>query len=171
MWGIDLNCNVKLPEIVWLSKELLDYQLLSQGGCLSGCTINNPPFVITQYTSCDGPSVFPPLFTDGAFVKFGASCNTEFFRSGECCGKIIVNNGSTITTFQFTVGQVNAPTAGAVVYTFPSIIGTNIQLALAGYGFLTQSVNYSFDLSSGTITLLGGLLFDVDATYTIFSYK
>lgn len=61
IWGIDINCNVKPNEIVWLYKTLLDYQELSAINCLSGCTYINPTSTTTQYCSVNGIVYFPQI--------------------------------------------------------------------------------------------------------------
>ena len=172
IWGVDLNCNTKLPELAWLDKELLNYQYLSEDMCSSGCTIQNPAFLISQYTDCTGPIVFPFLNAFNPF-KVCPSLFPQTYGPGQCCTKVTINNGSNVTTYNLTVGnasQQNNPEDGLSTFTFTPLIGKTIQFALGGYGFYAPGVQYSFDPSTGTITLLEGLKFNLGETYTIFSY-
>lgn len=41
LWGIDLNCNTNLPELVWLEKMLLYYQQVDD--CCKQCTLSHLP--------------------------------------------------------------------------------------------------------------------------------
>lgn len=61
VWGIDVNCNVKSNEVVWLYKQLLKYQTLSQTDCVSGCTYINPSCVTEQYCGTSGIIFFPQI--------------------------------------------------------------------------------------------------------------
>ena len=71
IWGIDLLCNSKSKEIVWLHMQLLKFQELSQ--CISGpasCNLTNPVFTIVKYpvvatkTSVKFPLLYSPLKTN-----------------------------------------------------------------------------------------------------------
>ena len=63
IWGIDLNCNSKSREEVWLNFKLLKYQEITTcPNCPLECNFNNPTFNILQYCSNNSqPSLFPPL--------------------------------------------------------------------------------------------------------------
>jgi len=41
IWGIELNCNIKDPEIVWFQKKLLEYQ--QESDCCNECTLSYQP--------------------------------------------------------------------------------------------------------------------------------
>lgn len=177
IWGISLNCNTKPESEVWLNKQLLTYQTLSEQGCASGCTVQNPAFVITQYATCDGTSPFPTPFPFNPNNAFYAPTMSEYtVGCGGCCYTSVIVQTGNVTTFNFTVGspqnaaQFN-PAVGSTTFTSTGLIGFNIQLALSGYGFFNPGTQYTFDSSTGTITLLGGLLFNVSEVYTIFAYK
>ena len=176
IWGIRLNCVVKPKEEVWLNKNLFDYQTLSEQGCASGCTVQNPAFVITQYATCDGTSPFPTPFPFNPNNVFCTTTMQEYtVGCGGCCyTSVVVNNGSVIT-YNFTVTNQNTVSgqivAGSTTFVYSALIGFNIQLALSGYGFFNPGTQYTFDNTTGTITLLGGLLFNISEVYTIFAYK
>ena len=90
LWGIDLNCNVKLPEYVWLDRTLLKYQEISD--CCSDCTNSYKPqnCVISQFanyiSSCTYP--FIQLSTKNQQVNctyinvgdFNQDFNSDFFK-------------------------------------------------------------------------------------------
>jgi len=175
IWGIDLNCNVKSKEKVWLQYQLLKYQDLSNVICVSGSTVINPSFVITQYTSCSGCAKFPELFkfNPWLFAPPSSVCNNN------CCTNVTTSAGSVIKTFNFTCvssasGISGQPIAGNTTFIYTPLVGYNIQLSLSGYGILNPgpegTIQYTYDKSSGTITLLTGLLFDLGGVYTIFAY-
>lgn len=172
IWGIDLNCNVKSEEEVWVDKELLDYQLLSESVCASGCTVQNPSFLITEYPTCEGTTPFPMVCSFNALKGFTVA-PAERYSSGSCCTKVIINNNSTVKVYNFTVGPTSSttvPANGATTFIYTPLIGFNIQLSLSGYGFFNPGTQYNYDISTGTITLLGGLLFNQNEVYTIFAY-
>lgn len=176
IWGISLNCNTKSQEEVWLNKQLLTYQELSEDGCASGCTLPNPSFVITQYATCDGTSPFPCPFPFNPNRLYCPITSQEYtVGGGGCCYTSVVVNYGTVSTYNFTVTNQNAVPgqiiAGTTTFTYPALIGFNIQLALSGYGFFNPGTQYNFDSTTGTITLLGGLLFNVSEVYTIFAYN
>lgn len=176
IWGISKNCNVKNSETVWLNKSLLTYQTLSEDGCASGCTMLNPSFVITQYAAAEECPVFPAPFVFDPCIVFSTTTMREsYIGCGGCCyTNITVNNGSNVTTYNFVVTNMNStpnqPIDGATVFTYAPLVGKSIQLALSGYGFFNPGTDYTFDNTTGTITLLRGLLFNLSEVYTIFAY-
>lgn len=174
IWGINLKCNTKGKEKVWSDYNLLRYQELSAPLCLSGSTIINPPFIITQYAECSGYTKFPVLFE---FNPYHLAPQDSWINGG-CCTKVTTTAGSIVNTFNFTVGTTqtsNNPAAGSFIFTQPLLVGFKIQLAIFGDGFLNPGpagiVQYTFDITTGTITLVGGLLFNIGDSYTIFAYK
>jgi len=59
IWGIDLNCNVLLPEFAWMAFMILRYQQLSD--CCAQCTSSHMPqdCVISQRASLNPNPKFP----------------------------------------------------------------------------------------------------------------
>lgn len=59
IWGIDVNCNSRLPDISWMHYELLRYQQLND--CCEECNISNTPqnAVIYQTASLNSSQQFP----------------------------------------------------------------------------------------------------------------
>ena len=90
IWGIDLNCNVRLPEIVWMDLILLRFQEI--GDCCADCTKSYQPqnCVISQKATLASPLVFPfiPLsihnqpttcnYTGGG--DFNSDFNSDFYK-------------------------------------------------------------------------------------------
>ena len=171
IWGINLNCNTKPQELMWLNYKLLQQE--ENTNCSGTCNPINPSFVITQYATLEGTCIFPQMFPFDPQQCFRFPQNPFYACSGGCSTKIIVNNGSTVTTYQYIVQAVQTdyqPLNGSTVFIVPNLIGQNIQISLSGWGFLLQGSQYSFDSTTGTITLLTGLLFRTGEIYTIFSY-
>ena len=90
LWGIDLNCNVKLPEFVWLEYTLLHYQEIDD--CCAQCTLSQEPknCIISQYGVKSPNPAFPfcPLTifnqpvgcTYVGIGDFNKDFNTDFFK-------------------------------------------------------------------------------------------
>lgn len=169
MYGVNLNCNVKKPELVWLAKELYKYQDLSKDVCLSGCTYPSTYFIQSARCSATGTSVFEPIDDIPVCTPY-----RETFRSG-CC-YVVINisgggGGNTVGSTQVEVGATGGPVNGTTTFTLSTLIGKTIQFALSGYGFYLQGDQFIFNSTTGTITLLTGLLFNTGEVYTIFYYS
>jgi hypothetical protein len=148
MWGISLNCNTRKQELVWLDKELLEYQELSD---CNTCTFINDSFVIIAY------------------AQYGGNTNEE--NMGSCCNTVtnvtnIINNYSA-KPIQFIVGTGDAPASGTVYYNNIDLIGFDLQIFLNGEGYLVENIDYIV-LDTGGFQLLGGRLFNTGEVYSVF---
>lgn len=85
-----------------------------------------------------------------------------------------VTSGPTVTIFQFTVGDISGPTIGATTFT-PYIGGVayltgKTTIEVAQLMVLTLGTDYTFDTTTGTITLLLGRVFNPGEVYTITAF-
>lgn len=83
--------------------------------------------------------------------------------------RVITIQGSNVAIEQYPVGDTGGPVAGTTTFTpSPSLIGKTVNVAMRV--LLDAGDDYTFNTTTGTITLLGGRLFNTGETYTIFSY-
>lgn len=85
-----------------------------------------------------------------------------------------VTTGPAVTIFQFTVGMVSGPVIGATTFT-PYIGGVayltgKTTIEVAQLMVLTLGTDYTFDTTTGTITLLLGRVFNNGEVYTITAF-
>lgn len=86
-----------------------------------------------------------------------------------CCKINFIDNSGIVFAAQFTIGDGGGltPVNGATTYTNPVLIGKSPLIMVNGGGFLVLNTDYSFNSTTGTITLLGGRLFNTGEVWTI----
>lgn len=85
-----------------------------------------------------------------------------------------ITTGPTVTIFQFTVGDISGPTIGTTTFT-PYIGGVayligKTTIEVAQLMVLTLGTDYTFDTTTGKITLLLGRIFNLGEVYTITAF-
>lgn len=145
IWGIDLNCNAKNQELVWLHLELLKYQELAD---CKNCNFNSSYFTISAVAQ-------PKYFTSD--------------MKQPCCNVTITNTNYTFNFIQFTIGDggLNTPSAGTDQYNNSTLKGNNLQVFRNGEGYLVLNNDFSV-LPLGGFILNNGRLFNEEEVYTIF---
>jgi len=79
-------------------------------------------------------------------------------------GGISATNSTT-----FTIGDSgpNTPVNGSTTYTNTALISKSPIIFLNGFGTLVNGVDYTFNNTTGVVTLIGGRVFNTGEVYTI----
>lgn len=139
----------------------------------------SPTGIVSKLTAC------PDLEPDSLLVSAPQldPCNNTCYEGVTWCNvtpaPIVVNrvinvSGSDVSIEQFEVGTSDGPISGATTFT-PLLLGraylvgkTSIEVAVGTV--LTLGTDYTFDNTTGTITLLLGRLFNPGEVYTITAF-
>mgnify|MGYP001607879901 CR=1 FL=1 len=166
LWGITAGYQTVPPYLTITRKKLADWQLLQDcKGAL--CTASRS----AEYTILAYPTLGTTTFSTGCDTE----CNPIPAISAIAPQQIIISTSPPFNIIQYTVGAITGPVAGSTIFTPLSagaayLIGMSVDIALNDYGPLTQGVDYSFNSSTGQITLLSGRLFNIGEVYTITSF-
>lgn len=149
---------------VRLNKQVADWQYSHDCDGILCEQSRNQGITLSTYPTY-GNSPFPQLAdANKCFIPgWGAPVNAV--------PQTIVLETPGISIDQYTVGASNGPVAGSTTFTVPGLVGKSIDIALRV--LLNFGTEYTFDSRTGTITLLGGKLFNAGPpaeVYTIFSY-
>lgn len=166
LWGIEVGYRVYSWCKVFMEKWLLTWQLETDcEGILCDQSRKNNSIII-QYPKL-GKNPFPQIFeANDCYIPgrgFGIPAVPQ---------NIIINNESLSIT-QFEVDTTGGPISNTNQFTpivagSAYLIGRKMDMALGV--LLTKGSDYVFNITTGTITLLQGRLFNSDEVYTIFTY-
>lgn len=176
-WGISVGYKPKPLPVIRMQKRLADWQLSmdchgelceKSNATYQPCNICPPvPFskVVTYPTW--GNSPFPQ-------IDEAPDCNRSW--SG-ITPAVIQNVNITVPplfTLQYTVGSATGPIPGAITFAPVDSSGNHILIGktidLFQLTILQAGVDFSFDTTTGVITLLSGRLFNAGEVYTIISF-
>jgi len=165
-WGINVGYSIPNLLISVMRKTVADWQLLSDCNNTLCVATTSGTTVITSYPTW-GNSPFPQIVDS-------RSCYIEAITGASAVPETVNIIVPPLLITQYEVGSSNGPTAGTNVFTplnsvrIPVLIDRTVDIALGA--FLELGVDYSFNITTGTITLLLGRLFNAGEVYTIISY-
>lgn len=172
-WGVEVGYNYTPELIISAKKQIADWQLASD--CANELCIASRSQIINIYAYPKwGGSPFPQIDGTGACDRFSnISQNVNIENVQIIVPPLVIE--------QFTVGQLGGPVSGTFTFTplivtssLPLLKGKAISIALGRSGPLTLGLDYVFDITLGTITLLTvsgtQLLFNTGEVYTITIY-
>jgi len=161
LWRIQVGYRTDPLHQVRVEREIAQWQEdFDCAGAL--CTESQTNGVIVTTYPQFGNSPFPSIGNaDKCFMPgWGVSPNAV--------PQNIIIEQDTLTITQYTVDTVNGPVSTTNTFTVTSLIGKTISIALGTV--LDYGVDFSFNVMTGTITLLLGRVFNPGEVYTISSY-
>jgi hypothetical protein len=175
-WGVKVGYDPVSYYAINRKKVLADWQ--KESDCQNTlCKIAQNTIVNIIAYPVYGGSPFPQV--DSAYESKG--CYNPIQNVNLQSVQVVLPSPNTpvssLIIEQFTVGNVGGPINGSSTFLpinsttgLPLLEGKSVSIELSGYGPLTNTVDYSFNSTTGGITLLGGRLFNTTETYTITAY-
>lgn len=176
-WGIKVGYTPKSIPIARMQKRLADWQLsMDCNGALcekSKATFKPCPVCVPEPYSkvlsypVWGNSPFPQIYGCNAYL-YPSSINVPAVLQGV----EVVN--PPILTYQYTVGELYGPLPGTTTFTPLDTNGNHFLIGrsidLFQLTILQAGIDYTFDSTTGTITLLAGRLFNTGEVYSILTF-
>lgn len=151
-WGISVGYPVPSAPVTLLRKQVMDWQLMQDCDNVLCAMSTSGTTTITAYPVW-GNSPFPQIPDKG-------ECYLESIGVAPVVPQSVTVVTPPIEILQYTVGSPGGPAGGTFVFTplnssgNPVLANHSILLELSGYGPLVAGTNYTFNPTTGTITLL-----------------